>query len=410
MAGIKKQSYAFVLPRYYSGLAGGAETLASNLAFKLAERGHKVEIFTTCAKDNRTWENHFPPGSFVESNVCISRFPVDERNFDSWIPKQISISQGMKLNLEDQLDWMKEGVNSKGLYTEIVKREDEFDLIFFAPYLFATTFWGSMMVSGKAVLIPCLHDEYYAYLDVIAAMFREAKGALFNAAPEKALSERLYGSIKGKEVGMGFELFSEDYLAELRPLPQISGPYILSMGRKETGKNVHLLIDYFISSKEEYGLDKNLKLVIAGGGSFQDLNRDSVLNRGDILDIGHIPEKEKHALMKNALLFCQPSVNESFSIVIMESWLLGVPCLVHSDCAVTSYHIEESGGGLHFRSEQEFAEAVKCIGSHAGLKEALASAGFDYVKTKYNWESVISRFYDAVSDLLGPGILDKHVL
>ena len=39
--------------------------------------------------------------------------------------------------------------------------------------------------------------------------------------------------------------------------------------------------------------------------------------------------------MAAASLLCQPSHNESFSLVIMESWLCGRPVLVSSQCAVT---------------------------------------------------------------------------
>jgi len=53
--------YAFVVPRFGEGIAGGAETLVGALARHLAQRGDRVEVFTTCARDNRTWENEFPP-------------------------------------------------------------------------------------------------------------------------------------------------------------------------------------------------------------------------------------------------------------------------------------------------------------------------------------------------------------
>src|SRR5262245_41662144 len=111
-----QRSYLFVLPRFFSGIAGGAETLSGNLAKALKMRGDKVEIFTTCAKDNRTWENEFNPGVSIEEGVKVTRFPVDDRNLESWIPKQISISQGMQIGVDAELEWMQEGVNSRLLY------------------------------------------------------------------------------------------------------------------------------------------------------------------------------------------------------------------------------------------------------------------------------------------------------
>ena len=392
----RKPAYAFVLPRYFSGIAGGAETLAGSLARDLAKRGCAVEIFTTCAKDNRTWENFFPAGKSIEEGVTVRRFRVDDRNLDIWIPKQIAISQGMRLSVDDQLDWMREGVNSTALYEEILRRESEFEKIFFAPYLFSTTFWGSLMLTEKAVLIPCLHDENYAYLDVIASMFRQVKGCLFNSLPEKELAYSLYGEISGGEVGMGFEAFSEEYLLSLKNNFEIDSPYLLYIGRKETGKNVQLLIDYFIYAKDYCKVNPALKLVIAGGGDFKDLHRESALTRNDIVDIAHLTENDKHALMKGALIFCQPSLNESFSIVIMESWLLGVPCLVHGDCAVTSYHVSQSGGGLYFTNEREFSEVLRLISHEKDLVLQMGCSGADYVKRQYSWDAVFCRFQKAL--------------
>ena len=40
---------------------------------------------------------------------------------------------------------------------------------------------------------------------------------------------------------------------------------------------------------------------------------------------------------------------ESFSIVIMESWLCGTPILVNAHCPVTVEHCQNSQGGLFFK-------------------------------------------------------------
>jgi glycosyltransferase involved in cell wall biosynthesis len=402
------KKFLFVLPRYYSGIAGGAETLAGNLAKQLKDRGDQIEIFTTCAKDNRTWENFFATGTSIEAGVKVTRFRVDERNLESWIPKQISISKGIKIGIDAELEWLSQGVNSITLYQETQKRKNEFDLIFFAPYLFATTFWGSLIAEDKAVLIPCLHDESYAYLDSIRCMFSAIKGVLFNALPEKHLAESIYGKLIGDEVGMGFDDFSEDYKDSLTPYFKDNFPYILYMGRKETGKQVHLLIDNFLLAKDAELIPSELKLVIAGGGDFADLGRNAALKRNDILDIAHLDEKDKHRLMRYANLFCQPSVNESFSIVIMESWLLGTAVIVPSNCAVTRYHVEKSSGGLYYSDAFEFAEIVKTIVNDKNIIRQMVQNGREYVLTQYNWPAVLERFDSVVDSILG--IKNEHCL
>lgn len=391
------KKYAFVVPRFGQG-AGGAETLAKNLAIKLAERGDQVEVLSTCARDNRTWENFYPAGMTQEDGLTVRRFPVDPRNLDSWIPKQIAIHDGLSLSIEDQLTWMADSVNSSALYQFIAEKGEQFDALFFVPYLFGTTFWGSLINPEKSVLIPCLHDEHYAYVDVIASMFRQVKKALFNSAPEQDLANRLYGSITGGEVGMGFEEIGEAELNSLTPLFNENFPYILYLGRKETGKNAQVLIDNFVSLKET-GRYPQLKLVIAGGGSFEDLHRPSAAKRDDIIDLEHVSELDKSRLLKYTLALCQPSTNESFSIVLMEAWLAGAPVIVHGGCPVTLHHVLESGGGLYFRSAADFAQVVSEIISNPSLRLQMAEAGKKYVREVYSWPAVLSRFDKVMAEI-----------
>jgi len=395
-----RRRFAFVVPRFGESIAGGAETLVAALAQQLARRGDHVEVFTTCARDNRTWANEFPPGEASEFGLSVRRFPVDERDLERWVPHQIKISAGHTISVEEQLDWMSHGVNSRDLYAHLHSVGPSFDALFFAPYLFATSFWGSQIHPERSFLLPCLHDESYAYLEVIRSMFRQVAGAIFNAAPEYDLARALYGDIKGGEVGMGFEPFAPEYVEGLEPYFEEGVPYILYLGRKETGKNVHQLIDYFISAKQLGVVDPMLRLVIAGAGSFDDLHRPEAIKREDIIDLGHVSERDKHRLIRYSIALCQPSCNESFSIVIMESWLLGTPVVVHALCAVTRYHAVSAGGGLYFATPDEFAGVVAELSERGDLRASLAHSGERYVRSIYRWSKVLDRFDSVIGELL----------
>lgn len=400
MVDTAKRKFAFVLPRFGKGFAGGAEFLSGQLATHLARAGDQVEILTTCAVDNRTWENELPAGVEELEGVTVRRFPVGERNLDIWIPIQISISEGMRPGVEQQLDWMENSVVSPELFDFIQKYNPEYDALFFAPYLFGLTFWGSLIAPEQSILIPCLHDEHYAYLDVIASMFKQVAGAMFNARAEKELAQRLYGPIAGGEVGLGFSLVQQAEVDRLKPYFEEEFPYLLYLGRKETGKNVQLLVDYFIELKDSGTVRSDLKLVVLGGGSFDDLDRGAALRRDDILDLPFVSEEEKKRILKHAVACCQPSVNESFSIVIMEGWQVGTPALVHGRCAVTREHVVESGGGLYFANEEEFIETVKTLIEDRELNAKLAAAGAKYVREKYNWNAVLSRFEKSYANII----------
>jgi glycosyltransferase involved in cell wall biosynthesis len=399
--------YGFILPRYFEGIAGGAETLMGALAAHLSARGDTVEIFTTCAKDNRTWSNEFEPGTVTINGIPVRRYMVDERNLDRWIPIQLAIHDNQEVSIEAQLEWMTESVNSSSLYSSLARVGESFDALFFGPYLFGTTFWGSLIHPHKSILIPCLHDESYAYQQVIASMFRQVRGCLFNAAPEMALARSLYGPIAGGVVGMGFVPPTDEALQLLKPYFDKDFPYILYLGRKETGKNVQLLIDHFCSAKSSGLIREDVKLVVLGGGSFEDLHRPDVLSRGDVLDLPHASESEKQQLLKHALYLCQPSTNESFSIVLMEAWMVGTPVVVHSACAVTHHHVVEAGAGLYFSTAEDLGGVTEFLLSNSSEREKLAVAGREYVQREYSWVSVLDRF-DVVVQTLHSGT-DKAV-
>ncbi|MFN8389154.1 MAG: glycosyltransferase family 4 protein [Bdellovibrionota bacterium] len=406
-------SIAAVLPRYGASLGGGAETLVRELMLALNDRDRnsgilpieKLEIWTTCAKDHRTWENAHPPGETLEDGFRVLRFPVDERNLDTFIRAELSMAGGRPLSVDEQLDWLGAGVNSRALYSHISAEQDRFDAILFAPYLFSTTFWGSLLVPDKALVVPCLHNEAYAYQAVFRHLFRRVRGLLYNAEPEMRLACELYGSAaaeKGTVVGMGFSEASAEGPAKVEhrdrsPLAERKGPFLLYSGRKEQGKNLDQLIEWYSALRSEL---PQLELVIIGSGEISFLEE---LPPG-VFDLGFVSENEKLDLMQDCIALCQPSTNESFSIVIMEAWLREVPVIVHSDCAVTRDHVVKSGGGLHAGSAAELAAVVRMLLAQPELRAQLAVAGRNYVRETYNWPAVLTRFKDA---LIKCGLLEQ---
>src|SRR5207244_6240063 len=111
----------------------------------------------------------------------------------------------------------------------------------FLPYLFGTTLLGAQIDPRRSILIPCLHDEAFAYLRLVAHLFRRVRGAIFNSAPERSLARRLYGvSSDAPVVGFGFDTAesARDEVPAFRSRYGLDGDYLLYFGRKEGGKNL----------------------------------------------------------------------------------------------------------------------------------------------------------------------------
>ncbi len=382
---------AAVLPRYGASIGGGAETLMRELLLSIvhAYPDTVVEVLTTCARDHRTWDNYYPEGLVIEDGIKVNRFKVSQRDISKFIAAEQKLAQGFLLSGDEQIEWLENSVNSRALYSYLLENAKNYDLVFYAPYLFGTSFWGPMIAPENAVLVPCLHDEAYAYLPVFRSLFRKVCGIMWNAEPEAKLANKIYRIPdlleKGQVVGMGFES-----LAPVREKSLHGKPYVLYSGRKETGKN----LDYLIFCYEEYRsrVEEAFDLLVIGSGSIDFLEK---LPTG-VIDKGFVSEEDKRRYFTHASLLVQPSVNESFSIVLMESWREGTPVLVHSDCAVTSYHVAESGGGMCFRSANEFTACLQNAWDTPDQLLEMAKNGAAYVKSEYSWDAVHKRFFDGI--------------
>jgi glycosyltransferase involved in cell wall biosynthesis len=114
----------------------------------------------------------------------------------------------------------------------------------------------------------------------------------------------------------------------------------------------------------------------------------------DVIDLGFVPIEDKRDSYSAATLLCQPSVMESFSIVMMESWLAGRPVLVNADCDVTAEHTKASGGGFAFSDYESFREAVVKLSRDEELALKMGLAGQEYVNSYYVWPKVTDRFME----------------
>jgi glycosyltransferase involved in cell wall biosynthesis len=389
---------AFVVPRYGDGIVGGAETLVQGLAQHLAGTGTPVEVLSTCARDHLTWKNVEPAGATVEHGVTVRRFPVkprDQRRFD-WLQKRILM--GGRLRVEEERAWAEQSVSSPELIAHLAGHRAGYDLVCFAPYLFGTTLSGVAQVPERAVLMPCLHDEPFAHLGVVRSMFAACRGFIFNSAPEAALAARLYGigNRPAGVVGLGFDPPPPTDPDAFRRRHRLDGPLLVYLGRKETGKNVHLLIEYARRYRETHRPD--VTLVLVGEGPVT-----APRGTAGIRDLGYLEPADKAAAYAAATVVCQPSLNESFSIVLMEAWLAGTPVLVHARCPVTSHHVRASGGGLAFDGFYEFAESVTRLVEDAALRRKLGAQGRTYVESEYAWPAVTARLASTLARLGAAG-------
>ncbi len=373
---------AVVTPRYGLDLGGGAENQARGFAEEAARLGWTVEVWTTCARDHYTWHNALPAGSSSLNGVTVHRFPITHWNPSLRAEQEQRLQTRQYLSVSQQYQWLSSGPHSAPLYRHIAAQAGHFDAIIMLPYANPLIHYAAQVAPVRTILWPCLHDEPYAYLEPIRLTLESVWGVMFNSPEEATLACRKLGMMPQHHAILG-----EGVLPLPSPHTTEVGDHLLYVGRLEEGKNLPQLYDFVERYNREGG---TLGLTVVGRGPLRPPHHPA------FEFLGFVDEQRKVNACAGALALCQPSLNESFSLVIMESWLAGRPVLVHGDCSVTRGHVQRSKGGLFYRTYPEFVEAVEWLREHPELATRMGQNGRAYVQRNYTWTAVAHRFQSLI--------------
>lgn len=380
-----------IVTPWFEHFAGGAERLARGMAHEFNTRGVRTMVFTTCSLSpyDSWWKDHHAPGVYDVAGIETRRFATvkSRARYDAVIGK---LQRGADLTARDEQDFFSHGINSSDLVEALAGYVDANYEIVALPYFHGLTDSVINKYPGKISLIPCFHDEPQFYWRTTETLLRNAKLIFFNSVEEKQMTIRQYGQKVGRRIvesvvaGVGVELpicDDEDKTLSER-LPD---NYFVYAGRKEVGKNVPLLCQWFRSYAEKYRPDT--KLIFIGGGD------KSLIPASDrFIDFGFVSEAMKQQVIRHSKGIINLSENESFSIVIMEGWLLGVPAVVSARCAVTKNHVRRCNGGLYVESSDEFALALKYLEDHDAVRNLLAANGKQYLAREFSFDAVLARY------------------
>jgi glycosyltransferase involved in cell wall biosynthesis len=406
------QPIAIVIPWFGRDQRGGAERHAWELASRLRARGHDVEVITTCCRSHQDdWEtNHLPPGFSREpEGFAIRRFPVVARNrpaFDEvnarlmGIPKPALLRGASPLRPDEESVFADELIRSPALLEHLWHNGGDYRAFLFIPYLYFTTLRGLPMVADRSILVPCLHHESYAFLSVVSRAFRSSRAILFNSEGERRLASWLYGpaiAAKGTVAGEGIDFdpsIQSDGSVDVGAL----APFVLCLGRQDPGKNTDFLCRMYARFRARNPTSR-LRLVLAGPGTVP-MPDDAT----GIVNLGPVSEPAKHELLRSCEALFNPSVNESYSRVIMEAWLCGRPVAVHRDCLATALAVQEGKTGWAAGDEGEWIRVLERV-DHAtqGELARLGEAGRLEAAGAASWDLAIRRYEAAIADLSPPG-------
>ncbi len=384
-----KEKIAFVCQRYGGEVNGGAEAECRMYAERLTPY-FEVEVLTTCALDYVTWENCYPEGTSVIGGVSVRRFPVKHKRqrvrFGLLSRKVIG-----KHTMAEEERWVDaQGPFCPELVNYLERHGKEYKTVIFMTYLYYPTIKGIAKQFNDTVFIPTAHDEWPIYLRTFDGVFDSADKYIYNADGEKRFVEKRFPFTAGRPgitVGAGVE-YPEGDLPLAREKFNISGRYICYSGRIDESKGCKELFEYFIKYKESHTGD--LKLVLTGKAAMD------MPKREDIIHLGFVSEEEKFAVMKEAEAFVLASRNESLSIVVLESLMMGTPVLVSGHCEVLKDHCANSGAGFYYMDYPEFETYLDKLLNDKDLYSCMQENGRKYVEENYNWDVIINKIKDLI--------------
>jgi glycosyltransferase involved in cell wall biosynthesis len=145
---------------------------------------------------------------------------------------------------------------------------------------------------------------------------------------------------------------------------------------------------------------KDLVLVSIGLSIGEWKRNKGMLNGGNLLDLGYVPEEEKRDAFDACDLFVMPSQYDSFGIVYLEAWRCGKSVIGAKVGAIPEV-IEEGRDGLliEFGNVDQLASAILYLLKNPNLRKKMGERGTKKVMNQLNWEKnlpLIEKVYEQV--------------
>lgn len=372
-----------VVPRYGESAGGGSEALARRLAHGLREHGWDVEVWATNAGDEATWTPAGPAGDADDGGVRVRRFPVRWRRHPATFHQ---LSRGffrLPAGMRPELAWLlAQGPWSPELVQALSAAEPRPTL--FTPYLYHPTLFGLPAAPHPRLLIPAAHDEAPLRLRAVGRMVAAADALWYGTDEERELLESVHPVAAERPHAVGTAAVEAP--AQLDPAGfrdrHALGRYLLYGGRATPGKGVEGLLEGFARLRARAD---GVQLVLTGEAG------DGSLRGDGVVPLGRLDEAELWSAIAGAAAVVVPSFMESLSLLALQAWAAGRPCLLNGASPVLAGQAGRSRGALLYGSADEFADAAARLLDQPEAADRMGEMGRAFVAAGYRWDEVIRR-------------------
>jgi glycosyltransferase involved in cell wall biosynthesis len=375
---------AFVVQRYGSEVAGGAEALCRSTARELAGRGAQVTVFTTTARDYLTWAPHYAEGTGEEDGVRVRRFaaerPDPARNAE--LARALALGGG---DADAEYAWARaQGPVAPGLLRALWDERDAHEAIALWTYLYATTQLAMPIAPRRTVLVPLAHDEPMLRFGLSRGLVKMAGGFAFMTPEERRLVDDLHGLDDRPQevVGAGVAPLPPGDAGHARRAFGLPERFALYLGRLDPAKGLDALVRAHGGYRRAGG---DLGLVLAGRPTV-DMRLPSWVRTTGFVDAA------AHAdLLEACEVVVLPSPHESLSLVALEAWQAGRPTLATGRSEVLAGQTARSGGGLLYFDGPTYARQLARLAGDPELRGRLGAEGRAWA-AGWTWDACAARW------------------
>ena len=359
------------------------------LAKALTLQGFDVEIFTTTAIGERTYEPFYRPGRTRRSDFTINRYNTQEpKEYRSFQLLTRWLFSGL-YSRRDEGIWLRQaGPVVPAMVRHLLEREEEFDLFLLFGVTGFNNFELLRKLSKPKVLFIGDHSLELLNLRTFREALAQSRGLVFFGESRKALYGRLYPELMGKVPFMVTPPLTPSLpvLRRSRRFARkhaIPGPYILYRGSLEE-EGVTRAIKYFFYLHKRHGLD--LSLVLLG-------RRGIPLIEAEWIKVVEETSEVDEAL-SGAMVTLHPSLEDPFGYRLLGSLGSGRGCLVDGRNELYRERLARSGAGFFYSGFFDFERVVLDLLRNPDRASRAGCKGRKLYREKYDQE------------ILLPGIVD----
>ena len=412
---------AFIVPRYGAEILSGPEHHCRLIAERLSAV-HNVEVLTTCACDDTTWDNVYPAGTDRIRGVTVRRFANAERRdaaaFEACSDRVFSAvhtAQDEELWLRHRGPWCPE------LVEHLEQKHRTFDALIFFSSLHAPTVLGLRIDPQRSILVPALRDEPALGLDLCKDVFSLPAGIAYSTPIERGFVRSRFQVRARIEEVVGCGVDVPPGLDPLEPEPaddneeddepaagngwntptrgavfrrrhRLFRPFALCSGRLRPGTGCEELIEYFGRYAAQRG---SVDLALMG------VKLMEIPDEPFIRSAGTLAEHDRLEAFEAATVVLAPTPQENLALHVLEAFAAGTPVLANARSDVLTDHCQRSNAGLYYADGDEFVECLRLLVGNTELREKLGRNGRRYVAEQYSWQVVLEK-YDQLIAAVAP--------